>query len=274
MLPLRRQFALLAELSESDVPLTIVLVQGRMTEIVDGVEVFPIGEVHRSGRVVLGGVGKGDVPRHGRPDPVEVVVSGVATAHERQPAARLEGTADVGERGDRIGEVHDPATADRDVEAGLGQSMGLRVALVEGDIDDLLLRRRTTCPFQHRPGQVEADRVPGQCAARGHPGGPAGATADVEHPVTRLDRGSCEERSVHPLEQDVVAAVVVGPVPALVPVPRLRLLSVDDVHGRRVPTAPLKVSTGRCQTAGTASSWPEPGVFSGAVDGLDAAGQQ
>jgi len=38
---LRRQFALLAQLSESDIPLTIVLVQGRMTEITDARELFP-----------------------------------------------------------------------------------------------------------------------------------------------------------------------------------------------------------------------------------------
>ena len=46
--PFDSAFALLAELSESDVPLTIVLVQGRMTEIVDGVEVFPTFEPLRA----------------------------------------------------------------------------------------------------------------------------------------------------------------------------------------------------------------------------------
>ena len=45
---LRRQFALLAQLSESDVPLTIVLVQGRMTEITDASELFPSFEPLRA----------------------------------------------------------------------------------------------------------------------------------------------------------------------------------------------------------------------------------
>jgi AcrR family transcriptional regulator len=45
---LRRQFALLAQLSESDVPLTIVLVQGRMTEIGDAGEPFPTFESLRT----------------------------------------------------------------------------------------------------------------------------------------------------------------------------------------------------------------------------------
>jgi hypothetical protein len=46
--PLRQQFALLAQLSESDVPLTIVLVQGRMTEITDASELFPSFEPLRA----------------------------------------------------------------------------------------------------------------------------------------------------------------------------------------------------------------------------------
>jgi AcrR family transcriptional regulator len=41
---LRQQFALLAQLSESDVALTIVLVQGRMAEIGDAGELFPTFE--------------------------------------------------------------------------------------------------------------------------------------------------------------------------------------------------------------------------------------
>jgi hypothetical protein len=45
---LRRQFALLAELTESDVPLTIVLVQGRLAEISDADELFPIFEPLRA----------------------------------------------------------------------------------------------------------------------------------------------------------------------------------------------------------------------------------
>lgn len=45
---LRRQFALLAQLSESDVPLTIVLVQGRMTEITEASEMFPSFEPLRA----------------------------------------------------------------------------------------------------------------------------------------------------------------------------------------------------------------------------------
>lgn len=45
---LRRQFALLAQLSESDVPLTIVLVQGRMAEIGDAGEPFPTFESLRA----------------------------------------------------------------------------------------------------------------------------------------------------------------------------------------------------------------------------------
>ncbi|GLY92718.1 TetR/AcrR family transcriptional regulator [Actinoallomurus iriomotensis] len=45
---LRRQFAVLGRLSESDVPLTIVLVQGRMTEIGDAGEPFPTFESLRA----------------------------------------------------------------------------------------------------------------------------------------------------------------------------------------------------------------------------------
>ncbi|GAA4493446.1 hypothetical protein GCM10023191_030920 [Actinoallomurus oryzae] len=45
---LRQQFALLARLSESDVRLTIVLVQGRMTEIGDAGEPFPTFEPLRA----------------------------------------------------------------------------------------------------------------------------------------------------------------------------------------------------------------------------------
>ncbi|HEX2819474.1 MAG TPA: helix-turn-helix domain-containing protein [Streptosporangiaceae bacterium] len=45
---LRQQYALLAHLSESDVPLTIVLVQGRMTEITDASELFPSFEPLRA----------------------------------------------------------------------------------------------------------------------------------------------------------------------------------------------------------------------------------
>ena len=45
---LRQQYALLARLSESDIPLTIVLVQGRMTEITDASELFPSFEPLRA----------------------------------------------------------------------------------------------------------------------------------------------------------------------------------------------------------------------------------
>ncbi|MFE0415673.1 TetR/AcrR family transcriptional regulator [Streptomyces tendae] len=38
---LRRQYALLGELSEADVPLTVVLMQGRMAEVTDSQELFP-----------------------------------------------------------------------------------------------------------------------------------------------------------------------------------------------------------------------------------------
>ncbi len=38
---LRRQFSLLARISESDVPLTVVLMQGRMAEVTDSHDLFP-----------------------------------------------------------------------------------------------------------------------------------------------------------------------------------------------------------------------------------------
>jgi hypothetical protein len=81
---------------------------------------------------------------------VDAARVGLPQAHEREAAARSQGTADVGERCDGIDEERDPGPADGHVETALGERVDLGVALFEPQVGDAFCDRGGSCPGEHR----------------------------------------------------------------------------------------------------------------------------
>lgn len=190
-----------------------------------------VGESRRP-RAVL--TGRGRQKRCQRAENGAEVGSGeCGHAQEGEPAARFQRPADIRERGDRIGEERHREPAERDVENRVLEREDLDVALLEHHIRDTFGVRARPRRREHRGGQVDPGRSPERSTDGGEPGDLPVAAAEVEHPVPLADSGGVEQEFVESAVHRVVALVVLGPMPSLVAVPRLRLRGVDDAGHTR-----------------------------------------
>src|SRR6185312_7829257 len=96
---------------------------------------------------------------------------------------RAERTADVGERGDRVGEEHRAEAADRQVEALPREVVDLRVGLLERDVGQALGAGEVAGPLDGRRGDVDPERAARPGHARGRSGGLPVSASDVEDVV-------------------------------------------------------------------------------------------
>jgi hypothetical protein len=121
----------------------------------------------------------------------------------------------------------------------------LGVALLERHVGRPLGGGQGPGPLDQRPADVEAERVAARGAATGGPGQPAGAAADVEHPVAVADARADQHRLAPGGQPPVVAMVVGHPVLAAGAVPQRRHLGValGGDHSPRPPRATARAAS-------------------------------